>query len=204
MKILTVYHSRYGHVLQLARAVSRGAGGGAGVESILRRAPEFESEMERIQKSEHARKTWEEQRDIPECTLDDLREAGGILLGSPTRFGNMTAQMKYLLDGTADLWMKGALEGKPAGLFTSTSTTHGGQESTCISMAMPLLHLGMIIVGVPYSTPGMIHTEGRGSTPYGASVVAGSRNELPPEPQDLQVAEALGKRVAQIAAKLAV
>jgi NAD(P)H dehydrogenase (quinone) len=114
----------------------------------------------------------------------------------------MTAKMKQLIDSTADLWLKGEMEGKPAGVFTSTASTHGGQETTLITMMIPLLHLGMIIVGLPYSLAGMIHTEARGATPYGATTIAGPRGELEPKPEDLQLAECLGKRVAETALKL--
>jgi NAD(P)H dehydrogenase (quinone) len=110
--------------------------------------------------------------------------------------------MKRLIDSTATLWLEGAMEGKPVGLFTSTATTHGGQETTLLTMMPPLIHLGMIIVGVPYSTPGMLHTEGRGGTPYGASTVAGPKNELKPTVEDLDIAKALGRRVAEITDKL--
>lgn len=114
----------------------------------------------------------------------------------------MIAQMKSLIDSTAKLWLEGVMEGKPAGFFTSTATTHGGQETTLITSMIPLLHLGMVIVGVPYSTPGMLHTEGRGGTPYGATTIAGQKNELKPAPEDLDIARALGKRVAEMAKKL--
>jgi NAD(P)H dehydrogenase (quinone) len=134
--------------------------------------------------------------------LDELRQADGFILGTPTRFGNMAAQMKKFIDSTAQLWLQGVLEGKPVGLFASTATTHGGQETTLLSMMIPLLHLGMIIVGVPYSAPGMLHTEGRGGTPYGATTIAGPGNNLLPTPEDLEIAKALGKRVADIARKL--
>ena len=127
-------------------------------------------------------------KDVPECTLEDSREADGILFGSPTRYGNMIAQMKSLIDSTAQLWLKGELEGKPAGVFTSTASTHGGQETTLLTMMVPLLHLGMMIVGVPYSTPGMLHTEGRGGTPYGPTTVAGPQNDLVPKDEDLKIA----------------
>jgi len=110
--------------------------------------------------------------------------------------------MKQLIDSTADLWVKGELEGKPAGIFVSTATTHGGQETTAFTMMAPLLHLGMIIIGVPYSISGMLHTEGRGGTPYGASTVAGSEGELQPTPEDLEIAKALGRRVAETTKKL--
>jgi NAD(P)H dehydrogenase (quinone) len=172
------------------------------VEPVLRRVQEFpEAEQERA-KHPHALEVWERQQDIPVCTLDDLKEAEGIIFGTPTRYGNMTAQMKRLFDSTVQLWLEGAFEGKPAGVFTSTASTHGGQETTCFTMMAPLLHLGMIIVGVPYSTPGLLHYEGRGGTPYGASTVAGGRNELQPAPEDLAIAQALGKRVAEITKKL--
>src|SRR4051812_14363430 len=131
-----------------------------------------------------------------------MREADGMLMGSGTRYGNMTAQMKALIDSTASLWLAGAMEGKPAGVFTSTGSTHGGQETTCLTMMVPLLHLGMLIVGVPYSTEGMIHTEARGGTPYGATLIAGPQGELQPTPGDLTIARALGRRVAEVTQKV--
>jgi NAD(P)H dehydrogenase (quinone) len=134
--------------------------------------------------------------------VDDLREADGVLFGSPTRYGNMSAQMKALFDSTGQLWLKGEMEGKPAGVFTSTGTTHGGQETTLLTMMVPLLHLGMVIVGVPYSTPGMTHSEARGGTPYGASTIAGPTGELQPAPGDLAIAKAQGKRVSEAALAL--
>ena len=202
MKILVVYYSRYGHVLELARAVDKGVRGVQGAEAVLRRVPEFPDVKAEIQEHEHARAVWERHRDVPECSLDDLRAAEGILFGSPTRYGNMIAQMKRLIDTTAPLWMDGVFEGKPAGIFTSTASTHGGQETTPFTMMAPLLHLGMLIVGVPYSVPGMLHNEARGCSPYGVSTIAGQRNELKPASEDLQIAEALGRRVADIALKL--
>lgn len=202
MKILIVYYSMYEHVLQLAQAAAEGAASVKGVEAVLRRVEEFEAVDKIIDGNEFASQIRDQQRSIPVCTLDDLREADGILFGSPTRYGNMTAQMKQLIDSTATLWLKGELEGKPAGVFTSTASTHGGQETTLLSMMIPLLHLGMIIVGVPYSVPGMLHTEGRGGTPYGASTVAGSRGELIPTAEDLEIARTQGSKVAEIARKL--
>ena len=202
MKILVVYYSMYGHVFKMAQAVAAGVKEVAGVDVVLRRVQEFPDIEKDIPQHEHALTVWNRQKDIPVCTLDDLKDADGIVFGTPTRFGNMTAQMKRLFDSLAQLWMAGDLEGKPAGLFTSTATAHGGQETTPFTMMAPLLHLGMIIVGVPYSTPGMLHTEGRGGTPYGASTLAGSRNELNPAPEDLAIAQALGRRVAEVAKKL--
>jgi NAD(P)H dehydrogenase (quinone) len=203
MKVLVVYYSLYGHVRRLALAVAEGVESVPGVESVLRRVQEFEDiEREVIPQSKHALEVWEQHKDVPVCTLDDLKAADGLLFGSPTRFGNMIAQMKRLFDSAGSLWLEGTLEGKPAGVFVSTATTHGGQETTPLTMMVPMLHLGMLIVGVPYSTPGMLHTEGRGGTPYAPSTVAGSRNELIPAPEDLDIARALGKRVAGLAKKL--
>jgi NAD(P)H dehydrogenase (quinone) len=202
MQILVVYYSMYGHVLQLARAVAEGARSVPGAEVILRRVEDLPFNRPKLQESQHAQATLDLQKDIPICTLEDLKAADGILFGTPTRFGNMTSQMKALFDQLAELWLNGDLEGKPAGIFVSTATTHGGQETTGYTMMAPLLHLGMLIVGVPYSTPGMLHTEGRGGTPYAASTIAGGRNDLTPTPEDLEIAKALGARVAKIAAKL--
>jgi NAD(P)H dehydrogenase (quinone) len=202
MKILVVYYSMYGHVLQLALAVAQGARSVAGAEVNLRRVAEFEEVIKKTMDNEFIVKVREEQADIPVCTLEDLTEADGILFGTPTRYGNMTAQMKQLIDSTAGLWLEGALEGKPAGVFTSTGSTHGGQETTLLTMMVPLLHLGMVIVGVPYSTEGMLHTEARGGTPYGATTIAGPRGELQPTTEDLAIAKVLGQRVAAITKKL--
>jgi NAD(P)H dehydrogenase (quinone) len=202
MSILIAYYSMYGHTLAMAKAVRQGAASVNGVEAILRRIAEFPEIEKEISNNKYAKPVWDEQKDIPVCTLEDLRQADGIVFGTPTRYGNMTAQMKKFIDSTVALWLEGALEGKPVGLFTSTATTHGGQETTLLTMMAPLLHLGMLVVGVPYSTPGMLHTEGRGGTPYGASTVAGSKNDLKPTIEDLGIAEALGRRVASIAVKL--
>jgi len=204
MKVLIVYYSMYGHVLQLAQEVAAGAGSVEDVEVVLRRVEEFQAVDRIIDGNEFAAQIREKQREIPFCTLDDLREADAVLFGSPTRFGNMAAQMKQLIDSMVSLWLKGEMEGKPVGVFTSTASSHGGQETTLLTMMAPLLHLGMIIVGVPYSVPGMIHTEGRGGTPYGASTIAGARGELMPAAEDLEIARAQGRRVAEIARKLKV
>ena len=202
MKILVVYYSMYGHVLKLARAAAAGAQTVAGAEVVLRRVQELDSNLSKLQGSKHAQDALAQQRDIRIATVDDLQAADGVIFGTPTRFGNMCAQMKQYIDGAIDLWLSAALEGKPAGVMVSTATTHGGQETTCLTMMAPLLHLGFIIVGVPYSTPGMLHTEGRGGTPYGATTVAGGKNDLEPAPEDLEIAKALGRRVADVANKL--
>jgi NAD(P)H dehydrogenase (quinone) len=151
MKILIVYYSLYGHVLKLAKAVKEGAESVKGAEVLLRRVEEFDIVLKKTADDEYLSQVREQQKDIPVCTLDDLRAADGVLIGSPTRYGNMTAQMKQLIDSTASLWLKGEMEGKPAGVFTCTASTHGGQETTLATMMIPLLHLGMLIVGVPYS-----------------------------------------------------
>lgn len=202
MKVLVVYYSLYGHTYRMARAVEKGVASVNGVEAVFRKVREFDDVLKATAQSQHANQLREQTKDIPVCTVDDLRQADGVVFGSPTRYGNMTAQMKQLIDGTLDLWLKGDMEGKPAGFFTSTASTHGGQETTLVSMMIPLLHLGMIMVGLPYSLPGMIHTEGRGGTPYGASTICGAKGELEPKPEDLALAEALGKRVAEIALKV--
>ena len=202
MKLLIVYYSLYGHTQKLAQAVEEGARMVSGAEVLLRRVEEFDIVVQKTANDPHISKLREEQKKIPVCTVDDLRAADAVIFGSPTRYGNMTAQMKQLIDSTASLWLKGEMEGKPAGVFTSTASTHGGQETTLITMMIPLLHLGMILVGVPYSTEGMIHTEGRGGTPYGPTTIAGARGELQPQEGDLVIARALGKRVAEVAMKL--
>ncbi|MCF8078973.1 MAG: NAD(P)H:quinone oxidoreductase [Desulfobacterales bacterium] len=202
MNILTVYYTMYGHTLTLANSVHEGVNSVDGVQGVLRRAAEFDAVDKIIDKNDFARGVREQQQDVPVCTVDDLRQADGVIFGSPTRYGNMAAQMKQLFDSTAELWMNGEMEGKPAGVFTSTASTHGGQETTLLTMMAPLLHLGMIIVGVPYSTPGMIHTEARGGTPYGASTIAGPQGELNPTEDDLKIAMVLGRRVAETTLKL--
>jgi NAD(P)H dehydrogenase (quinone) len=202
MKVLITYYSLYGHTYQLARAVEKGVASVAGIEAVFRRVAEFEAVEKATAESRHANQLRKEQGAVPVCSIEDLREADGVVFGTPTRYGNMTAQMKQLIDSTGSLWLKGEMEGKPAGFFTSTASTHGGQETTLITMMIPLLHLGMVIVGLPYSAPAMIHTEGRGGTPYGATTIAGASNELAPKPEDLQQAEALGRRVAEITRKL--
>jgi NAD(P)H dehydrogenase (quinone) len=198
MKVLIVYHSVYGHIQAVAKAVQEGAQEVAGIEVILRRVREFPEYVQHMEQEKgYAYQVYQSQLGVPECSLDDLRAADAVIFGSPTRYGNMTAQMKALIDSTAQLWLTGAMEGKPAGVFTSTASTHGGQETTLLTMMVPLLHLGMLIVGIPYSTPGMIHTDARGGTPYGASTIAGPRGELQPTADDLAIARALGRRVAE-------
>jgi len=144
MKILIVYYSLYGHVLKLAQAVKEGAESVKGAEVLFRRVEEFDVVLKKTADDKYLSQVREQQKDIPVCTLDDLRAADGVIIGSPTRYGNMTAQMKQLIDSTASLWLKGEMEGKPAGVFTCTASTHGGQETTLVTMMIPLLHLGML------------------------------------------------------------
>ena len=203
MKVLVVFHTTYGHTQVLANAIAEGVKEVPGVELVLRRAPEFPSTVQHMEQEKgYSYQVYQGLQSIPECTLDDLKQADGVLFGSPTRYGNMDAQMKALIDSTAQLWLTGAMEGKPAGVFTSTASTHGGQETTLLTMMVPLLHLGMVIVGVPYSTAGMTHTEARGGTPYGATTIAGPKGELQPAPEDLAIAKVHGKRVAEAAVAL--
>jgi NAD(P)H dehydrogenase (quinone) len=198
MRVLIVYHSIYGHVQAMAKAVQEGAQEVTGIDVALRRVQEFADYVQQIESEKgYAYQVYQSQASVPECRLDDLRDADGVIFGSPTRYGNMTAQMKKLIDSTAQLWLNGEMEGKPAGVFTSTGSTHGGQETTLLTMMVPLLHLGMLIVGVPYSVPGMLHTEARGGTPYGATTIAGPRGELQPTAGDITIARMLGKRVAE-------
>ncbi len=194
-EILVLYYSRGGATAELARQACRGIESVSGACAKLRTVPPVSAESEGPARPVPA-------SGAPYATLEDLRSAHGLLLGSPTRFGNMAAPLKYFLDGTGSLWLSGALAGKPAAVFTSTQTQHGGQESTLLSMMLPLLHHGMYLVGLPYTEPALHHTAAGGS-PYGASHVAGSQNapQLLAEERDL--AQALGRRVAALAVRLA-
>jgi NAD(P)H dehydrogenase (quinone) len=187
--VLILYYSRNGHVKMLADQIAQGVEI-AGVEARLRTVPSVSSVCESTEQS------------IPDsgdiyCTEDDLANCSGLLIGSPTRFGNMAAPLKYFLDGTGSLWASGALIGKPAGAFTSTSSIHGGQESTLLTMMMPLMHHGMLIAGVPYSEAALSSTQ-KGGTPYGASHVEGDC--LTDDEQ--KICQAQGKRLAELATKL--
>ncbi len=202
MKILIVYYSLYGHMFRLAQAAAAAVAEVPGAEAVLRRVAEFDVVDKAIDQNDYMKQVRDSQRDVPVVTLDDVKNAGGYFFGSPTRFGNMCAQMKQLFDNMGGLWMQAALEGKPAGVFTSTGSTHGGQETTLFTMMAPLLHLGTIIVGIPYSTEGLAHHEARGASPYGASTIAGTRGELQPAEQDLFFVGVQAKRIAEIAKKL--
>ena len=187
--ILVLYYSRHGHVKMLAEQIALGIES-AGLEARLRTVPPVSTVCEATA------------QDIPAegdiyCSEDDLAQCSGLLLGSPTRFGNMAAPLKYFIDGTAGLWMNGSLVDKPAGVFTSTSSLHGGQESTLLSMMLPLLHQGMVCAGVPYAEPALSNST-TGGTPYGAShVEAQSLSE-----DEINICRAQGKRIAQLSTKL--
>jgi NAD(P)H dehydrogenase (quinone) len=193
-EILVLYYSRNGATADMARHIAHGVESVDGVTARLRTVPEVGPEHEAVGDS------------IPESgppyvSLDDLRQCAGLALGSPTRFGNMAAPMKYFLDTTSPLWLSGALAGKPACVFTSTSTLHGGQESTLLSMMIPLLHHGMLIMGLPYSETDLVHTRS-GGTPYGASHLAGDKGELPLSEEEVRLCHALGARLATTAKQL--
>jgi Multimeric flavodoxin WrbA len=182
MKVLVVYHTTYGHTLQLARAVEAGVKSVAGVEAVFRRAPEFPHVEKELEAGDgYATKIWKDQKDIQPCTLDDLREADGLLLGSPTRYGNMDRGHEGANRLDCEPLAFGRDGRETCRRLHLHASTHGGQETTCVTMMIPLIHLGMLIVGVPYSTEGMLHTEGRGGTPYGATTIAGPKGELAPD-----------------------
>jgi NAD(P)H dehydrogenase (quinone) len=193
--ILVLYYSHTGAVREMAQIVARGVESVPGARARLRTVPKVSSVCEAVE------------ADIPDSgspyvELKDLTECAGLALGSPTRFGNMAAPLKYFLDGSGGLWLNGALAGKPAAVFTSTATQHGGQESTLLSMMLPLLHHGMVIVGVPYTEPELSATAS-GGTPYGASHVAGMDSVRPLSEDERRLCLALGRRLAQVAVKLA-
>ncbi|HEV2227640.1 MAG TPA: NAD(P)H:quinone oxidoreductase [Steroidobacteraceae bacterium] len=193
-EILVLYYSRGGATAELARHVCRGVESVPGASARLRTVPPVAAASETPPRAVPA-------SGPPYATLDDLRETAGLVLGSPTRFGNMAAPLKYFLDGTSSLWLSGELAGKPAGVFTSTQTLHGGQETTLVSMMLPLLHHGMYLVGLPYTERALNETAS-GGTPYGASHVG--RDERAPllTAEEQSLAQTLGRRVARLAVQL--
>jgi NAD(P)H dehydrogenase (quinone) len=193
-EVLVLYYSRTGATAELARMACRGIESVAGAVAKLRTVPPVSAENESPAREVPA-------AGAPYASLEDLRNADGLLLGSPTRFGNMAAPLKYFLDCTSSLWVSGALAGKPAGVFTSTQTLHGGQEATLLSMMLPLLHHGMYLVGLPY-TERALHQTRSGGTPYGASHVAGAEDEAALTADERSLAQALGRRVASLAVLL--
>jgi NAD(P)H dehydrogenase (quinone) len=202
MKVHVVFYSTYGHIYQMAEAVAEGARSVDGAEVSLFQVPELMPE-EALEKSgaKGARAAFAH---VPIIQPDQLREADAIIFGTPTRFGNMAAQMRNFLDQTGGLWFQGALIGKVGSVFASTASQHGGQETTITSFHSTLLHHGMVIVGVPYSEPGLTNmAEISGGTPYGATTMAGSDGKRMPSENELTIAKFQGKHVAQIAGKLA-
>lgn len=194
-EILVLYYSRHGSTAGLATVVARGVNSVPGAGARLRTVPPVTAQIEAVLPAVPA-------EGPPYATPQDLRECAGLVLGSPTRFGNMAAPLKHFLDGTGAEWLSGALSGKPAGVFTSTSTMHGGQEATLISMALPLLHHGMLLVGIPYTETALVTTRA-GGTPYGASHVAHEQNHTRLTGDEARIAEHLGWRVADFAVRLA-
>ena len=191
--ILVLFYSRNGSTSEMARQIARGIEQG-GLEARLRTVPAISAECEAVAPA------------IPDegamyASLDDLKNCSGLALGSPTRFGNMAAPLKYFLDGTSNLWLTGALVGKPAGVFTSTASLHGGQESTLLSMLLPLMHHGMLVTGLPYSESALLQTTA-GGTPYGPSHHAGADGKRGLDEHEIALCRALGQRLASIALKL--
>jgi len=194
-EILVLYYSRSGHTAQLARLIARGVEEVDGVRARLRQVPPVAPVTQTAQPPVP-------EEGAPYVELRDLAECAGLILGSPTRFGNMAAPLKYFLDSTIAEWASGTLVGKPCAVFTSTATMHGGQETTLVSMLLPLMHHGMIALGIPYTEPALNNTR-TGGTPYGLSHVAGLNGENPVSEHERELARVLGRRVAELAKRLA-
>ena len=193
-EVLVLYYSRNGSVRQMAQYVGRGIESVPGMRARLRTVPPVSTVAEAVTPEvPESGAPYVEQRDLAECA--------GLALGSPTRFGNMAAPMKYFLDGLGAQWLEGTLVGKPAAVFTASSTMHGGQEATLLSMMLPLMHHGMIIVGLPYTEPELFSTRS-GGTPYGATHVAGGNNDQPISDDERKLCIAHGRRLANITQKL--
>ena len=192
--VLVLYYSRYGATLAMAQQIARGVEQVTGIEARLRTVPAVSTTIEATQPAvPHTGAIY--------CTEDDLKHCAGLILGSPTRFGNMAAPMKYFLDGTSSLWLNGDLVDKPAAVFTSTASLHGGQEATLLSMMLPLLHQGMVITGIPY-TEAALNLTRTGGTPYGASHLAAGDTPSRLSEDEITLCQSLGKRVARLAVQL--
>jgi NAD(P)H dehydrogenase (quinone) len=189
-QVLVLYYSRHGSTAEMAKMITRGVEGIDGVEAMLRTVPEISEVCESTQPSVP-------EAGAPYVSLDELKTCDALALGSPGRFGNMAAPLKYFLEKTSSHWLSGSLVGKPAGVFTSTSSLHGGQESTLLSMMTPLLHHGMLISGLPYTESELLTTT-TGGTPYGPSHVAGAQSDLPLSDDEKSLCMALGKRLAKL------
>ena len=201
VKTVVLFYSMYGHVYTMAKAVAEGASEVPGGEVILLQVPE--TLPDEVLAKMGALDTRAQFAHVPVATVDDLAQVDALIIGTPTRFGNMCAQMRAFLDATGSLWASGALEGKVGSVFVSTNTQHGGQETTIISVLQTLLHHGMLIAGVPYSHAGLSSMDGiSGGSPYGASTIAGPDGSRMPSENELEIARYQGKRVAEIALKL--
>lgn len=201
MKILIVYYSMYGHIHKMAQAVAEGVREVKGAEAVLRRVPE--TLPDEVLKKMGAYEIQQKLKEVPVCRVEELADADAIIFGTPTRFGNMCGQMRQFLDATGGLWSKGALVGKIASVFTSSSTQHGGQESTILSFIPTLLHHGMIIAGLPYTFLGQSRIdEITGCSPYGASTIAGPDGSRQPSKNELDGARFQGRYVAELTEKL--
>src|SRR5574341_839759 len=200
MKILIVYYSTYGNVYKMAKLVAEGVKEVKGAEPLIRTVPEL-IPASVIDSREDMKAGKAMQKDISLVTKDDFKEAGAIAFGTPTRFGNVSAQLKNQIDQLTSLWLAGELEGKLAGIFVSTASLHGGQETTILTLMAPLLHLGMILVGVPYSVKELFITQSGGS-PYGPGHVAGQDSQRELDQHEAIVCRALGRRLAEVGLKL--
>lgn len=192
--VLVLYYSRGGTTAKMAQAIAQGIEKVSGIEARLRTVPAISANCEASEPS------------IPDsgamyCSEDDLKHCAGLIMGSPTRFGNMAAPLKYFIDSTSNLWLTGKLINKPAGVFTATSSLHGGQETTLMSMALPLIHHGMIFCGIPYTESSLLHTK-TGGTPYGASHWAGNEGERTLSEHESTLCQAQGKRIATLSLAL--
>lgn len=192
--VLVLYYSRHGSVQAMAQQIARGIEKVAGMQARLRTVPDVSPVSEATAPAVPA-------SGAPYATLDDLRECVGLALGSPTRFGNMAAPLKAFIDSTSPLWLSGGLVGKPAAVFTSTASLHGGQETTLLSMMLPLLHHGMLLLGIPYTEHALLSTR-TGGTPYGASHAAGERSDQPLSEEERMLCQALGQRLGAAASAL--
>jgi len=192
--ILVFYYSRYGATAKMANYIARGINSLAGIEAVVRTVPPISPVTEIAEPPVPP-------EGAPYVTLDELKNCAGLAMGSPTRFGNMAAPLKYFIDTTSGLWLSGALAGKPASVFSSSASLHGGQETTLISMMFPLIHHGALIVGLPYTETTLLTTRS-GGTPYGPTHVAGTESKLPVDEDEKTLCIALGKRLANIALKL--
>jgi NAD(P)H dehydrogenase (quinone) len=192
--ILVLYYSRHGATAEMANRIARGIEEVPGMQARIRTVPEVSTVCEAVEDDIPA-------RGAPYASQEDLKECAGLALGSPTRFGNMAAPLKYFIDSTSSLWLSGAMINKPGAVFTSTSSMHGGQETTLLSMMLPLLHHGMLMIGLPYSDTELLQTKS-GGTPYGASHLAGVESNLPLTDMEANLCRALGRRLAQVASQL--